>query len=53
MLLRAGVPIPAVAQRLGHADASITLAVYSHALPADDELAAAATGRVLFGRATA
>jgi integrase len=53
MLLRAGVPIPAVAQRLGHADASITLAVYSHALPADDELAAAATGRVLFGRTTA
>ncbi|GGI02822.1 site-specific integrase [Egicoccus halophilus] len=48
MLLRAGVPIPAVAQRLGHANPAITLAVYSHALPADDALAADATGRVLF-----
>lgn len=48
MLLRAGVPIPAVAQRLGHANPSITLAVYSHALPADDALAAAATSTALF-----
>lgn len=53
MLLRAGVPIPAVAQRLGHANPSITLAVYSHALPADDALAAEATARALFGAVSA
>ncbi len=32
-LLHAGVPITEVSRRLGHADASITLKVYSHALP--------------------
>lgn len=46
-----GWPTPAVAQRLGHANPSITLAVYSHVLPADDELAADATGRTLFASA--
>ena len=30
-----GVPIPAVSERLGHADQNITLSIYSHALPAD------------------
>ena len=35
-----GVPIPTVAKRLGHANANITLAIYSHAIEAD-ELAAA------------
>jgi integrase len=53
MLLRAGVPIPAVAQRLGHANPSITLAVYAHALPDDDALAAEATARALFGALSA
>jgi integrase len=48
MLLRAGVPITAVSQRLGHEDPSITLSTYAHAIPADDALAADATGRVLF-----
>lgn len=32
-LLRAGVPIKVVSERLGHATASITLDVYSHVLP--------------------
>lgn len=49
MLLRAGVPVPAVAQRLGHENAAITLSVYSHFLPADDSMAADATSRALFG----
>jgi hypothetical protein len=40
VLLGEGVPIPAVSQRLGHADVSITLKVYSHALPADVRAAA-------------
>ncbi|MDQ1472035.1 MAG: hypothetical protein QOJ99_3515 [Bryobacterales bacterium] len=39
-LLSKGVPIPAVAKRLGHANANITLSIYAHALEAD-ELAAA------------
>jgi integrase len=40
VLLGEGVPLPAVSQRLGHADVSITLKVYSHALPADVRAAA-------------
>lgn len=51
MLLRDGVPVPAVAQRLGHEDAAITLSVYAHFIPSDDELAAEATSRVLFASA--
>ncbi len=39
-LLSNGVPIPTVAKRLGHANANITLAIYAHAIEAD-ELAAA------------
>ena len=39
-LLSSGVPIPAVAKRLGHANANVTLSIYAHALEAD-ELAAA------------
>lgn len=39
-LLSQGVPIPTVSKRLGHANPSITLRLYSHALECD-ELAAA------------
>jgi integrase len=39
-LLSQGVPIPSVAKRLGHANPSITLKLYAHALESD-ELAAA------------
>jgi len=39
-LLSQGVPIPTVSKRLGHANPSITLRLYSHALESD-ELAAA------------
>jgi integrase len=39
-LLSRGVPITAVAERLGHASPNITLAIYSHALPADNATAA-------------
>ena len=39
-LLSKGVPITAVSERLGHASPNITLGIYSHALPADDRLAA-------------
>ncbi len=49
MMLRSGVPIHVVSQRLGHANVSITLDVYTHARPADDQLAAQAMDQVLFG----
>ena len=35
-LIRAGVPIPEISRRLGHARISTTLDIYSHAMPADD-----------------
>jgi integrase len=41
-LLSAGVPLPVVSERLGHANQNITLAVYSHALPSDMRAAAKA-----------
>ena len=37
--ISSGVPIPADSERLGHADQNITLAIYSHALPADKRAA--------------
>ena len=39
-LLSQGAPITAVAERLGHASPNITLGIYSHALPADNQAAA-------------
>jgi len=47
MLLSAGLPLPAVSKRLGHANPNITAAVYSHALPSDEERAAEAFERVI------
>jgi len=38
--LSAGVPLPAVSSRLGHANPSITSAIYSHALGEDERAAA-------------
>jgi integrase len=39
-LLSHDAPITAVSERLGHASLNITLSIYSHALPADNEAAA-------------
>jgi integrase len=39
-LLSQGAPITAVAERLGHASPNITLGIYSHALPVDNQAAA-------------
>jgi hypothetical protein len=36
------VPITAIAERLGHASAAITYAIYAHAMPADNQAAAMA-----------
>lgn len=46
-LLRLGVPVHVVAARLGHADASVTLRVYAHAIPADGTAAAAVFERAV------
>lgn len=46
-LIGAGVPVPQVAGRLGHANKAVTLAVYSHALEGGDELAADVLGAAL------
>jgi integrase len=39
-LLSDGVPVAAVSERLGHANPGITLAIYTHAMPADNQAAA-------------
>ena len=38
MLLRAGVPVKVVAQRLGHADVAVTMRVYQHVTAQDDRI---------------
>lgn len=46
-LLKRGVPINVVSERLGHAKASITLDVYAHVLPSMQQEAAARVGEML------
>ncbi|MCK7676199.1 tyrosine-type recombinase/integrase [Corynebacterium pygosceleis] len=46
-LLSAGVPVKAVAARLGHANAAMTLRVYAHVLEVDDVRAASVVGDLL------
>lgn len=48
-MLAGGVSVKTVAGRLGHANASMTLNVYSHFLQASDREAAEVLGRVLNG----
>jgi integrase len=47
-LLRAGTPIKAVSERLGHAKTSITLNTYAHVLPDMQERAVEAIDAALF-----
>jgi integrase len=49
LLLAAGVPVHVVAQRLGHANATMTLSVYAHALPDMQQDAATRLRDVLHG----
>jgi len=51
LLLRDGVPIKVVSERLGHANAMITLGVYTHVMPGMQAEAAARFGALLSGRA--
>jgi len=48
-LLQSGVSVRTVAQRLGHASPTVTMQVYSHLLPGDDEAAAEIGARLLGG----
>ena len=50
--LRAGMPVKELSQRLGHADISVTLRVYAHVLPGDDETAAALVAAAITGTIT-
>ena len=52
VLLSAGVPITAVAARLGHANPAVTLQHYAHSLPTDQERAADAADAAIWGRHT-
>jgi len=49
LLLQAGKPVHVVAQRLGHADATMTLGVYAHVMPSAQQEAAEALGAILHG----
>ena len=47
-LISNGVPIPAVSKRLGHANVAMTLNVYSHLLPQDDEMITRLVSKIAF-----
>lgn len=47
--LAAGIPPKVVSERLGHANVSITLDVYSHLLPGLDEPAASTVAKLILG----
>jgi integrase len=38
--LATGVPVKVVSQRIGHADVGVTLKIYAHVMPGDDQDAA-------------
>jgi integrase len=40
VLLRAGVPVKVVSQRIGHADVAVTMRIYQHVTAQDDQAAA-------------
>jgi integrase len=50
VLVDGGVPIGTVSTRLGHSQLSTTLDLYTHAIPATDQRAAAYLGSLLAGR---
>jgi len=48
LLLRAGIPVKVVSERLGHKKVEITMNIYQHILPDMQEDAAAKLGAILF-----
>ena len=49
LLIKAGVPVKVVSERLGHASVAFTMQVYQHVLPGMQADAAAAFGDIVFG----
>jgi integrase len=49
ILLKAGVPVKVVSERLGHSSPAFTIDVYQHVLPGMQADAAAAFGEAVFG----
>ena len=49
LLLRAGVPVKVVSERLGHSSPAFTMTVYQHVLPGMQADAAALFGKAVFG----
>lgn len=47
LLLADGIPVPIVSEMLGHANPSITMSIYSHALPDSQDIAASAMDALL------
>ena len=47
MLGDGGMPIATISSRLGHRDTATTLNIYTHAIPATDQHAAAYLGKLL------
>jgi hypothetical protein len=47
LLLKAGVPVHVVAQRLGQSPLAVTLSIYSHVVPRQQVAAAAAFARLV------
>ena len=45
LLIAEGVPVPVVAQRLGHSSPAVTMSTYAHAMPGQGEAAAGATDK--------
>jgi integrase len=48
-LLKQGVPLKVVSERVGHASPMVTLAIYQHVLPGDDRAAAELGAQVILG----
>ena len=49
LLLRAGVPVKVVSERLGHANPAFTMTVYQHVIPGMQEEAATLFAELIFG----
>ena len=52
LLIKAGVPVKVVSERLGHSSVAFTMQVYQHVLPGMQADAAAAFGDLVFGSMT-
>ena len=48
-MIAAGVDVRTLSGHLGHADSSVTLRVYSHAIEAKDKVTAAIPGQIVGG----